>query len=225
MPAGLGRFRSTSSGLTRWLPARNILLVEANSASLTNLMDAVNEARNAAGVSVVSMSWGGSEFFGWNGTEFTGQTQYDPYFTTPTGHQGVTFIAAAGDSGVYSGVQWPASSPNVLSVGGTSLYTQDKSGTYYTETSWSGTSGGFSQVEDEPSYQATVQNTGVRTIPDVAYDADPNTGFAVYDSVADQGYVGWQEVGGTSAGAPQWAAIIAIANQARVLAARGRSMA
>jgi subtilase family serine protease len=201
-------------------PGANILLVEATSASLTNLIDAVNEARNAAGVSVISMSWGGSEFFSFNGTEFTGQTQYDPYFTTPTGHQGETFVAAAGDSGAFSGVQWPASSPNVLSVGGTSLYTQDQSGTYYTESSWSGTSGGFSQVEVEPSYQATVQNTGVRTVPDVAYDADPNTGFAVYDSVSDQGYVGWQEVGGTSAGAPQWAAIIAIANQARVLAGK-----
>lgn len=202
-------------------PGANILLVEANSDSLTDLMDAVNYARNAAGVSVVSMSWGGSEFFGWNGTEFTGQTQYDPDFTTPDGHQGVTFIAAAGDSGVYSGVQWPASSPNVLAVGGTSLYVADTSGTYYTETSWSGTSGGFSQVEYEPAYQATAQNTGVRTSPDVAFDADPNTGVAVYDSVADQGLVGWQVVGGTSAGAPQWAALVAIVDQGRTLANKG----
>lgn len=202
-------------------PGANILLVEANSSSLTDLMSAVNYARNAAGVSVVSMSWGGSEFFGWNGSEFTGQTQYDSYFTTPTGHQGVTFIAAAGDSGVYSGVQWPASSPNVVSVGGTSLYVADQSGTYYNETSWGGTSGGFSQVEYEPTYQMVVQNTGVRTSPDVAYNADPNTGFAVYDSVPDQGYSGWQVVGGTSAGSPQWAALIAIADQGRVLAGTG----
>ena len=202
-------------------PGANILLVEANSDSLTDLMDAVNYARNAPGVSVVSMSWGGSEFFGWNGTEFTGQTQYDPYFTTPTGHQGVTFIAAAGDSGVFAGVQWPASSTNVLAVGGTSLYVGDNAGTYYTENSWSGTSGGFSQVEYEPAYQNVVQGTGVRTSPDVAYDADPNTGFAVYDSLAYQGYAGWQVVGGTSAGAPQWAALVAIADQGRVLAGQG----
>jgi len=202
-------------------PGANILLVEANTDSLTDLMDAVNYARNAAGVSVVSMSWGGSEFFGWNGTEFNGQTQYDSYFTTPAGHQGVTFIAAAGDSGVYSGVQWPASSPNVLAVGGTSLYVADESGTYYTESSWSGTSGGFSRVEDEPAYQANVQNTGVRTSPDVSYDADPNTGFAVYDSVPYQGSGGWEVVGGTSAGAPQWAALVAIGNQGRVLAGKG----
>jgi hypothetical protein len=202
-------------------PGANILLVEASSDSLTDLMDGVNYARHAAGVSVVSMSWGGSEFFSWNGGEFSSQTDYDPYFTTPAGHQGVTFIAAAGDSGAYGGVQWPASSPNVLSVGGTSLTVSDSSGTYYSESSWSGTSGGFSQVESEPSYQSNVQNTGVRTTPDVAYDGDPNTGFAVYDSLAYEGYSGWQEVGGTSAGAPQWAALVAIADQVRVLDGKG----
>jgi subtilase family serine protease len=202
-------------------PGANILLVEANSASLANLMSAVDYARNAAGVSVVSMSWGGSEFFSFNGAEFTGQTQYDSFFTTPEGHQGVTFVAAAGDSGSSGGVQWPASSPNVLSVGGTSLYVQDQSGTYYSESSWSGTSGGFSQVESEPTYQMSVQTTGARTTPDVAYNADPNTGFAVYDSLAYQGYSGWQVIGGTSAGAPQWAALIAIADQGRTLAGSG----
>lgn len=201
-------------------PGANILLVEANTDSLTDLMDAVNYARNAAGVSVVSMSWGGSEFFGWNGTEFTGQTQYDAYFTTPSEHQGITFVAAAGDSGVYSGVQWPASSPNVISVGGTSLYVANTTGTYYTESSWSGTSGGFSQVELEPAYQDAAQNSGMRTSPDVAYDADPDTGVAVYDSVAYEGSVGWQVVGGTSAGAPQWAALVAIADQGRVAAGK-----
>lgn len=202
-------------------PGANILLVEANSATLTDLMTAVDYARKAAGVSAVSMSWGGSEFFSWDGSEFTGQTQYDSYFTTPSGHQGVTFVAAAGDSGAISGVQWPASSPNVLSVGGTSLYVADQNGTYYTESSWDGTSGGYSQVENEPSYQSNVQSTGVRTTPDVAYDADPNTGFAVYDSVPYQGSSGWQVVGGTSAGAPQWAALVAIADQGRTLAGKG----
>ena len=202
-------------------PGANILLVEAKSATLNDLMTAVDYARNAAGVSVVSMSWGGSEFFNWNGSEFTGQTQYDPQFTTPSGHQGVTFVAAAGDSGASGGVQWPASSPNVVSVGGTSLTVSDSSGTYFSESSWSGTSGGFSQVEIQPTYQNAVQNTGVRTTPDVSYDGDPNTGFAVYDSLPDQGYSGWQEVGGTSAGAPQWAALIAIANQLRAAAGKG----
>ena len=202
-------------------PGASILLVEAKSSDLTDLIAGVDYARNAPGVSTVSMSWGGSEFFSFNGGEFSSQTNFDPYFTTPAGHQGVTFIAAAGDSGTFSGVQWPASSPNVISVGGTSLFTSDSSGTYSGESSWSGTSGGFSQVESEPNYQLNVQSTGVRTSPDVAYDADPNTGFAVYDSVPSQGISGWQVVGGTSAGAPQWAALIAIADQGRVLAGNG----
>jgi hypothetical protein len=201
-------------------PGAKILLVEANSDSVSDLMAAVNYARGAAGVSVVSMSWGGSEFFSWNGGESSSQTNYDPYFTTPSGHQGVTFIAAAGDSGAFSGVQWPSSSPNVISVGGTTL-TLDSNGNYVSESSWSGTSGGYSQVESEPSYQENVQTTGVRTTPDVSYNADPNTGFAVYDSLAYQGSSGWQVYGGTSAGAPQWAALVAIADQGRTLAGEG----
>ena len=202
-------------------PAADILLVEANSATLNDLIAGVNLARHAAGVSVVSMSWGGSEFFSWNGREFSGQTQYDPTFTTPAGHQGVTFFAAAGDSGAYSGVEWPASSPNVVSVGGTSLTLQDAAGTYGGESSWSGTSGGYSQIESTPAWQQSVQNGGARSTPDVAFNADPNTGFAVYDSLPDQGYSGWQVVGGTSAGAPEWAALLAIADQARVLSGLG----
>ena len=57
----------------------------------------------------------------------------------------------------------------------------------------------------------------MRSVADVSYAGDPNTGFAVYDSLPDSGYSGWQEVGGTSAGAPQWAALIAIVDQGRVV--------
>jgi subtilase family serine protease len=177
-------------------PAAHILLVEARSSSLSNLLSAVDYARRQAGVSVVSMSWGSSEFFGeWN---------YDGYFTTPAGHQGVTFVASSGDSGTTS---WPATSPNVLAVGGTTLNVSSN-GTYIGETAWSGSGGGVSFLE---------QTYG----PDVAYDADPNTGFAVYDSVPYSGQVGWQTIGGTSAGAPQWAGLIAIADQSRAAVGRG----
>ena len=198
-------------------PGATILLVEATSDSTDDLMTAVNYARNATGVSIVSLSWGGSEFFDWgNGGESDSQLTYDADFTTPSGHQGVTFVAAAGDSGAQSGVQWPASSPNVLSVGGTTLYTSDSTGTYDSEDGWTGTSSGYSQVEAEPAYQDAVQDSGERTVADVSYDADPNTGFPIYDSVTDAGVSGWQEIGGTSAGAPQWAALVAIADQGRV---------
>ena len=199
-------------------PAADILLVEASSDNTDDLIAAVNYARSAEGVSVVSMSWGGSEFeSSYDGSESSSQTAYDADFTTPAGHQGVTFVSAAGDSGQQDGVQWPASSPNVLSVGGTTL-TLDGDGTYVSETGWSGTSSGTSTVEAEPAYQDAVQPTGSRSVSDVSYSADPDDGFAVYDSLADDGYVGWQEVGGTSAGAPQWAALIAIADQGRAVA-------
>ncbi len=72
-------------------PNANIVLVEAKSAQLGDLLSAVDTARNLPGVSVVSMSWGSSEF--------RGETSYDSYFTTPAGHTGITFVGASGDSG------------------------------------------------------------------------------------------------------------------------------
>lgn len=194
-------------------PKANILLVETNSASLGDLLAGVNYARNAAGVSVVSMSWGGGEF--------SSQSAYDSYFTTPKGHTGVTFVAAAGDSGSWYGPEWPSSSPNVLAVGGTSLTVSNTLGTYSSETGWSDGGGGISSYVPEPSYQKSAQGTGARTTPDVSYNADPNTGFFVYDSVPYQGQSGWFVIGGTSAGSPQWGALVAIANQGRALAGKG----
>jgi hypothetical protein len=191
-------------------PGANIDLIEANNSSLGSLMSAVNYARNLANVSVVSMSWGAGEF--------ASETQYDSLFTTPAGHIGITFVASSGDGG--AGTTWPSVSPNVLAVGGTSLST-NSSGSFVGETAWSGSGGGISTFETEPSYQTSVQTTGQRTTPDVAYNADPNSGFAVYDSVPYAGQNGWFEVGGTSAGAPQWAALIAIADQGRALSGQG----
>ena len=166
-------------------------------------------ARGAKGVTTVSMSWGTNEF--------SNESAYDSLFTTTLGHKPVTFVAASGDQGSWYGPDWPAISSNVLSVGGTTLSVQNSSGTYGNETGWSGSGGGISQFESEPAYQTIAQLTGAATSPDVAYDANPNTGFAVYDSVAYQGSQGWWEMGGTSAGTPQWAALIAIADQGRVL--------
>ncbi len=204
-------------------PAAKILLVEANTATIANMMSAVDYARKQPGVSVVSMSWGGSEFFGPGQGESKSQKDYDPKLTTPAGHQGVTFVAAAGDEGSASGfIDWPASSPSVLAVGGTNLVLADDAGAYGSESSWfdpsgGGTTGGASVVEKEPAYQQAVQNTGARTTADVSYDGDPNSGFAVYNSIPDGGFSGWQVIGGTSAGTPQWAALVAIANQGRAL--------
>jgi hypothetical protein len=182
-------------------PGARILLIEANSNSFSDLLAAVDYARSQPGVSAVSMSWYASEF--------SGETSLDSHFTTPSGHAGVTFVACSGDTGIIS---YPAASPNVLAVGGTTL-TIGSGNTYGGETAWSGSGGGISAYEPTPSYQLGLTSSGHRTNPDVAYDADPNPGFAIYDSYGS--VTPWQQVGGTSAGAPQWAALIALANQGR----------
>jgi hypothetical protein len=190
-------------------PQAHILLVEAPSASLTSLLSAVDYARKQPNVVAVSMSWGGSEF--------SSETAYDSYFTTPAGHAGVSFFASSGDTG--SGGLWPSVSPKVISVGGTTLKV-NASGNYLGETGWSGSGGCVSRYETEPGYQLKVQSSGRRNAPDVAYDGDPASGLAVYDSFAYQGRSGWFQIGGTSAGAPQWAALTAIADQGRAWAGK-----
>jgi subtilase family serine protease len=177
-------------------PSATILLVEARSNSLNDLLAAVSYATSYSGVKAVSMSWGGSEF--------STETSYDSYFNAA----GITFFASSGDSG--AGVIWPSSSPNVVGVGGTTL-NLDSSGAVISETAWSGSGGGVSGYEARPTYQANYGLTYARrAVPDVSYDADPNTGVLVYDSTPYQGSSGWWVVGGTSAGAPQWAAIQAL---------------
>ena len=186
-------------------PKASIILVECNSNSWDDLSVGVATASDLPGVSVVSMSWGSDEF---SGEEF-----HDRNFRTPIGHQGVTFVASTGDSG--SPGESPAYSPNVVAVGGTTL-TLNSDGSYQGETGWSGSGGGVSSYEQEPAYQQAVQSTGFRTIPDVAFDADPSTGVSIYDSYDNTGNGPWQQIGGTSLAAPAWAALIAIANQGRV---------
>jgi subtilase family serine protease len=195
-------------------PQANLLLVEAPSADYSDLLAAVRWAASQSGVVAVSMSWGGSEFYN--------ETAYDGTFATPAGHVsgsalpgGVTFVASSGDQGAWYGPEWPAVSPNVLAVGGTSLNLTSQS-TYASESAWSSSGGGYSRYEAEPSFQRSAQGTSRRTSPDVAYDANPYTGMVVFNSVGLQsGQTGWWISGGTSAGAPQWAGIVALADQAR----------
>ncbi len=193
-------------------PAANILLVEAKSSSMADLQSAVSYAASQPGVAAVSMSWGAPEF--------SGENSFDSTYLTPKGHPGVTFIASSGDAGSAGAPEYPSVSPNVLAVGGTTLNLASANG-YGSETAWSGSGGGLSRFEFEPAFQKMVQGTGVRTTPDVGYDANPSTGFLVYDSVPQNGQAGWWVVGGTSAGAPQWAGIIALTDQVR--AANGKA--
>ena len=199
-------------------PAAKILLVETDSASNKDIYSAIDYARHQPNVSVVSLSFGQQEF----GKELT----YDRYLTTPAGHSGITFVAASGDNG--AGTLYPAVSPNVLAVGGTTLLL-DQSGKYQLELGWPGSGGGISAYERSPAFQRELNiyqfnsnpfvrlfglNRGGipisgRAIPDVSLNADPNTGYFVYQGGE------WQIIGGTSAAAPIWAGIIALANEKR----------
>jgi subtilase family serine protease len=188
-------------------PGANILLVEANTGNFPDLLLAVNRAKVQAGVSVISMSWDGSEF--------PAETNWDSAFLPRRTNPGETFVAASGDEG--SPPEWPAVSPNVLSVGGTSLNLNGNA--YSSETAWSGSTGGVATFESEPLYQSRVQSTGLRANPDVAFNSDPNTGMAVYIAAQAGSPAGWIQIGGTSGAAPQWAALLVIANQGRALKA------
>jgi subtilase family serine protease len=183
-------------------PNATILLVEATSASLSDLLTGVDYAV-AQGATQVSMSWGSSEF--------SGESTYDGHFQ----HPGVTFLAASGDTG--AGVSYPAASPYVTAVGGTTLQIDSTTGNWLSESAWSGSGGGSARLEWRPGYQYGFQIYAGRGVPDVAYNADPNTGYYVYDSSSGGA---WYEVGGTSAGPPQWAGLVALANQGRASAGR-----
>ncbi|HEX4792739.1 MAG TPA: hypothetical protein VH370_03050 [Humisphaera sp.] len=191
-------------------PMANILLVEAKDAFDSNLINtAVNYARRQPGVVAVSMSWSGGES--------SGETSLDTFFTTPSGHAGVTFFAATGDNGAPAG--YPATSPNVVAVGGTTLQF-DTAGNFTGEVGWSGSGGSTSPVESEPSYQKGVVPSSItatrRAAPDISIDADPASGVAVYDTF-DFPSAPWLKVGGTSLSTPMWAGIVAVADQARSL--------
>ncbi len=158
---------------------------------------------------------------------------FNSLFQNATTRQKVTFLATAGSTGssnvdasgnLYGSptVVFPASSPWVTAVGGTSLYT-DSTGDYQYETVWNNSSGagggGVSQYFAEPFYQRVALAPTIqavlkhhRGIPDVAYDADPHTGVPVYETFNPE-RIGFSIVGGTEIAAAQWGGIVAIANQ------------
>lgn len=197
-------------------PDCHILLVEADSPNTDPLTTAIDTAV-ALGASAVSLSWGGAE----DNTILAADAHLN--------HPGVAITASSGDSGY--GATWPASSPYVTSVGGTTLTRSSTVPRGWTETVWSGTGSGCSQFEPKPAWQhdPTCAN---RTIADVAADADPQTGLAVYDTYNScpfngsflsflcsilstlglvQGATGWIQVGGTSLSSPLVASMYALA--------------
>ena len=186
-------------------PSCHILLVEASSASMTNLGTAVNEAAKLRATEI-SNSYGGSES--------SSDTSYDTaYFS----HPGVPITVSSGDGGY--GVEYPAASPYVTAVGGTSLTRNASTARGWSETVWStsaveGAGSGCSAYEPRPAWQDIASIVGVcgkRAVADVAAVADPATGVAVYDSYQYQGVSGWLVFGGTSVASPIVASVYALA--------------
>jgi fibronectin type 3 domain-containing protein len=184
-------------------PGARILLVEASSSNLGDLLTAEQYA--GAHANYVTNSWGA--------TEFNGEAAYDSDFSGSA-----SYFAATGD--VASEVDYPATSPNVVAVGGTSLkFTSG--GAFSSETAWSDGGGGCSAYESATSSgQSTFSQyaqagcNGKRAVPDVSLDADPASGVAVYDSTPycpSSCSTGWYTVGGTSVATPIWAAESAVA--------------
>ncbi|GER88822.1 hypothetical protein KDW_29840 [Dictyobacter vulcani] len=181
---------------------------------------------------IFSQSWGATEETLFTPAGKKVLNDFEKFYQRASKHH-ITFLASAGDSGVsnpdvnnitypFPTVGFPANSPLVTAVGGTSLFA-DTSGNYQSETVWnqgvgSSTGGGYSRFYRAPQYQqkylpATVNNQshGFRGVPDIAFNGDPLTSIPVYLGFMPQ--PGYFMFGGTSAGAPQWAGLIADANQ------------
>lgn len=169
-------------------PQCKILLIEADSAQLSDLGAAVDTAV-AQGARVVSNSF--------YAPEWSGETAYDVHFN----HPGVAMTVSSGDA-MYA--SYPATSPYVTSVGGTRLTGAPGS---FSQTPWSNTGHGCSAYEPRPHWQNGLTSCSTRAGVDVAAIADPNNGVAMYDATAG----GWVVAGGTSAGAPIVAAAYALA--------------
>ncbi len=150
--------------------------------------------------------------------------------------QGMTVLVASGDNGAYTcrrdnsnvnnpSISLPADNPYVTAVGGTALFINNDGGSYGYEAGWegplegSGGGGGVSVAYSIPTWQSgpgvsNQYSNGMRQIPDVAAVADPLTGYKIYDSTSGCGGTDcWTAVGGTSAAAPLWGALIVLANQ------------
>lgn len=186
-------------------PLARMVLINAPDPTTTSFTAAIALA-NAMGPGIVTMSFGAPEG-SWTASAssvFSGS--------------GMTYLASTGDSG--ASVQWPAVSPNVVAVGGTSL-SYSGSGAR-SEIAWTDGGGGISLYTPIPSYQSSaipgVGNLAYRSVSDVSFNADPNTGQYLAIIPAGSSTVNWASAGGTSISAPQWAGIFAVANAMRAQA-------
>lgn len=182
----------------------HIILVEAEAPILQDL-EAAERTAVELGATEVSNSYGGPDEYEHGG--------YD--------YPGVVITASTGDWGHLEPASYPASSPNVIAVGGTTLDVQE--GKWINESAWLGTGGGCNPLAEAPSWQLALSNWGDVSCPgdrvtaDVSADADPYTGVAIYDSSL-WGEAGWITVGGTSVASPLIASTFALAGGSRGMA-------
>jgi subtilase family serine protease len=175
-------------------PSCKILLVQASSASFSNLWTGVDYAKTVAGVRAISNSYGN--------TDSSSYAQYDSHYTG----NNIAITVSTGDSGY--GAQWPATSPGAIAVGGTSLAANG------TETAWNGAGSGCGLGHAKPTFQNGVTDACAgRMEADISAVADPNTGVAVYGP-RTRNSSGWMVFGGTSASAPLIGAMFALRNGA-----------
>ena len=188
-------------------PWAKLYLVEAQSESYADLLCAETVASK-----LVAKEGGGEVSNSWGGGEFAAETTLDSVFTT----RGVVYFASAGDS---PGPIYPSVSPNVVSVGGTTLTTNPYTGSFELENTWQDGGGGSSAYESRPAYQDGIQSIvgSQRGSPDISAVANPNTGVWVLDNflVPDlgnetgcDGTPCWYIVGGTSVASPVIAGIV-----------------
>jgi kumamolisin len=184
-------------------PGARLFLVEAASNKTNDIFKAIVVAgnlvaTNGGGEVTMSFSFGG-EF------DLKTQSLLDELFTTP----GVVYFASAGDG---AGAVWPATSPNVIAAGGTSISRDSSTGNFILETTWQDTGGGPSLVEPRPPFQDRIARIvgPTRGTPDISFDANPNSGVWVVDTNLFQGQPGglFFGVGGTSLSSPALAGII-----------------
>jgi hypothetical protein len=214
-------------------PMANIVVIE-DSDVLGALKTAVNWTSSGLtlppGISVplpTVVSHSGYAFF-----DQSGESANDSIFRTPANQPGISIVISSGDEAafgggfsqqqtLYGGVEYPATSPNVLAAGETLLAT-NSAGDYEGEEAFVNSGGGISMFETQPSFQSGVVNaysTTGRTTPDVSIIGASASPVSVYNSAAPNGP--WIEGFGTSLAAPIWAGLIAIIDQGRVAAGKG----
>ena len=177
-------------------PSCHILLVQATSASFSNLWTGVDYAKTVAGVKAISNSYGN--------TDSSSYSAYDSHYSA----NNIAVTVSTGDYGY--GAQWPATAPGAIAVGGTSL--RDGGARGWTETVWDGTGSGCGLGHAKVSWQSGITDAcGGRMEADVSAVADPNTGVAVYGP-ASRSVSQWMVFGGTSASAPLIGAMFALRN-------------